>query len=468
MSIWHIYGGNRLTGSTRVQGAKNAVLPIMAASVLSGGETVLHNVPDLRDVTTTLRILQHLGCTAVRDGDTVRIDSRGMHCDFIPHALMRELRSSVIFLGAILARFGTAELSLPGGCVLGARPIDLHLRGLRRVDDLTVIFIERVRCVKHRDGERRVRRCVQCPVHADGLHGVGRVAQPGGIGQAQEHAAERYARVDRVAGRAGHVGHDRALIAEQGIEQGGLARVRAAENHGGHAAVEHICPGKRVQQALQLCDAVLHGGLISIEPEIRNVLIGVVDHGVIVTGDVLQRIIYTLCAPQHRAAELTGGIFRIARGLGVDEVNDGFGLREIHASVEKGALGELTRRCLPRAEGEESFQRGAQHDGRAMALKLCGVLAGVASRRAGERAETEIERPSLLVEQLAVNELPVAVLRHGLSVRRAEKRVHQRYGKGTRYAHDADGGNACAGRNGGNGITHLSSFFAQGSFLLSS
>lgn len=127
MSIWHIYGGNRLTGSTRVQGAKNAVLPIMAASVLSGGETVLHNVPDLRDVTTTLRILQHLGCTAVRDGDTVRIDSRGMHCDFIPHALMRELRSSVIFLGAILARFGTARLSMPGGCELGPRPVNLAL-----------------------------------------------------------------------------------------------------------------------------------------------------------------------------------------------------------------------------------------------------------------------------------------------------------------------------------------------------
>ena len=131
MSIWHIYGGNRLTGSTREQGAKNAVLPIMAASVLSGGETVLHNVPDLRDVTTTLRILQHLGCTAVRDGDTVRIDSRGMHCDFIPHALMRELRSSVIFLGAILARFGTARLSMPGGCELGPRPVNLHLDALR-------------------------------------------------------------------------------------------------------------------------------------------------------------------------------------------------------------------------------------------------------------------------------------------------------------------------------------------------
>lgn len=122
MSIWHIYGGNRLTGSTQVQGAKNAVLPIMAASVLAGSETVLHNVPDLKDVTITLRILRHLGCTAERDGDTVRIDSRGMNRDFIPHDLMRELRSSVIFLGAILTRFGTASLSMPGGCELGPRP----------------------------------------------------------------------------------------------------------------------------------------------------------------------------------------------------------------------------------------------------------------------------------------------------------------------------------------------------------
>ena len=131
MSIWHIYGGNRLTGSTQVQGAKNAVLPIMAASVLAGSETVLHNVPDLKDVTITLRILRHLGCTVERDGDTVRIDSRGMNRDFIPHDLMRELRSSVIFLGAILTRFGTASLSMPGGCELGPRPVNLHLDALR-------------------------------------------------------------------------------------------------------------------------------------------------------------------------------------------------------------------------------------------------------------------------------------------------------------------------------------------------
>ena len=116
-------------------------------------------------------------------------------------------------------------------------------------------------------------------------------------------------------------------------------RMRMDENDenaspsGGHAAVEHICPGKRVQQALQLCDTVLHGGLISSELEIRNVLIGVVDHGVIVTGDVLQRIIYTLCAPQHRAAELTGSVFRGGGGLGLYDVDDGLGLGEVEPAV---------------------------------------------------------------------------------------------------------------------------------------
>ena len=131
MNIWHITGGSRLEGALGVQGAKNAVLPIMAASVVTGAETELEGVPDLRDVEATLRILRHLGCRAEREGAHVYIDSRGMcRCD-VPHTLMRELRSSVIFLGAILARCGEASLSLPGGCELGPRPVDLHLEALR-------------------------------------------------------------------------------------------------------------------------------------------------------------------------------------------------------------------------------------------------------------------------------------------------------------------------------------------------
>lgn len=131
MSVWHIAGGNRLSGSVTVQGAKNAVLPIMAASVLAPGETELLNVPTLRDVNTTIRILRGLGCSVAREGDAVYIDSRPMSRSEIPHSLMRELRSSVIFLGALLARCGHARLSMPGGCELGPRPIDLHLMALR-------------------------------------------------------------------------------------------------------------------------------------------------------------------------------------------------------------------------------------------------------------------------------------------------------------------------------------------------
>lgn len=131
MSVWHVNGGNRLSGSVTVQGAKNAVLPIMAASVLAPGETELLNVPELRDVDATIRILRGLGCAVERDGDVVNIDSRPAIRAEIPHRLMRELRSSVIFLGALLARCGSARLSMPGGCELGPRPIDLHLMALR-------------------------------------------------------------------------------------------------------------------------------------------------------------------------------------------------------------------------------------------------------------------------------------------------------------------------------------------------
>lgn len=131
MSIWRIRGVRSLEGSVKVHGAKNAVLPIMAASILCGCRSKLLNCPELRDVDASINILRHLGCEVERDGDTVTIDSRRMACSHIPHELMREMRSSVIFLGAILARCGEATLSTPGGCELGPRPIDLHLSALR-------------------------------------------------------------------------------------------------------------------------------------------------------------------------------------------------------------------------------------------------------------------------------------------------------------------------------------------------
>jgi UDP-N-acetylglucosamine 1-carboxyvinyltransferase len=131
MSALLVTGGRRLEGQARVQGAKNSVLPILAAAILAKDVCVLHNCPRLRDVDASLRILRHLGCQVERRGDTLLVDSRGLSQGEIPHELMREMRSSVIFLGAILARVGEAKLSMPGGCELGPRPIDLHLLALR-------------------------------------------------------------------------------------------------------------------------------------------------------------------------------------------------------------------------------------------------------------------------------------------------------------------------------------------------
>lgn len=131
MSYYEIQGGQPLRGALAIHGAKNSVLPILAACLLVPGQSVIHNCPDLSDVSATLDILRLLGCRAEREGDTVVIDASALSRSDIPEFLMREMRSSVIFLGALLARLGTAELSYPGGCELGPRPIDLHLAALR-------------------------------------------------------------------------------------------------------------------------------------------------------------------------------------------------------------------------------------------------------------------------------------------------------------------------------------------------
>lgn len=131
MNIWRVRGAERLEGSLRVQGAKNAILPILAACILTGCETELTNCPKLRDVEASLNILRHLGCKVSWEEDVIHIDSRSICCWSIPHDLMRAMRSSVIFLGAVLGRCGVASLSMPGGCELGPRPIDLHLEAMR-------------------------------------------------------------------------------------------------------------------------------------------------------------------------------------------------------------------------------------------------------------------------------------------------------------------------------------------------
>ena len=131
MSQLLVRGGRPLHGEVTIQGAKNSVLPILAATVLTGDRVVLRGCPRLRDVDASIRILQSLGCRAQWEGDALTVDTAALNRCEISDILMREMRSSAIFLGAVLARLGRADISYPGGCELGPRPIDLHLSGLR-------------------------------------------------------------------------------------------------------------------------------------------------------------------------------------------------------------------------------------------------------------------------------------------------------------------------------------------------
>lgn len=133
MAILQIRGPVRLSGELTVHGAKNSTLPLMAAALLCEGESVLHNCPKLSDVDVSIRILRALGCRVKREGASLTIDPTSADDWEIPDTLMREMRSSIVFLGAILSKMGKAVLSFPGGCELGPRPIDLHVKALRRL-----------------------------------------------------------------------------------------------------------------------------------------------------------------------------------------------------------------------------------------------------------------------------------------------------------------------------------------------
>ncbi len=131
MARIQVTGGRRLSGSVEISGAKNAVLPILMAALLTDRPCRLGGVPYLRDVTTTMQLLGQMGVDiAVGDHSCVSLDAAGLSTDLAPYELVKTMRASILVLGPLLARHGSARVSLPGGCAIGARPVDLHLKGL--------------------------------------------------------------------------------------------------------------------------------------------------------------------------------------------------------------------------------------------------------------------------------------------------------------------------------------------------
>lgn len=123
----HIYGGQPLYGECRIQGSKNAVLPILAATVLVDGITILDNCPQIADVSCMLRLLESIGCVVCRHEGRITVDARALSGSSLPEAYVTRMRSSVILMGALLGRCRNVSIAYPGGCVIGKRPIDMHL-----------------------------------------------------------------------------------------------------------------------------------------------------------------------------------------------------------------------------------------------------------------------------------------------------------------------------------------------------
>ncbi|HEY7671232.1 MAG TPA: UDP-N-acetylglucosamine 1-carboxyvinyltransferase [Gammaproteobacteria bacterium] len=132
MDKLEIIGGKALAGEVTVSGAKNAALPVLAATLLADGPVMLSNVPHLNDVTTTVKLLRQMGVEVTfHDGVKIEIDARHVAKFVAPYELVKTMRASILVLGPLLGRFGSADVSLPGGCAIGARPVNLHVNGLR-------------------------------------------------------------------------------------------------------------------------------------------------------------------------------------------------------------------------------------------------------------------------------------------------------------------------------------------------
>lgn len=133
MDRFLIRGGKKLNGTVRASGSKNAALPILVATLLTDEPCVLHRVPDLRDVRTTLKILEYLGKKVTYENGTVTVSADGQLKNSLPYELVKQMRASFWVAGPLLARFLEAEIPLPGGCAIGVRPVDIHLKGFEKL-----------------------------------------------------------------------------------------------------------------------------------------------------------------------------------------------------------------------------------------------------------------------------------------------------------------------------------------------
>ena len=252
-----INGGTPLQGSVRIHGAKNAVLPILAATVLADGVHTVKNCPRLSDVSITEEILKSLGAKTVRREDALVVDATGETGSFIPEKLMRKLRSSVVFMGAVLAKTGRVKISAPGGCELGPRPIDLHLKALSLLG--AEIYEE------HGYLEHYAKRLTGCHIHLD-FPSVGATENVmlAGVLAEGETVITNAARDPEICDLANFLNACGARVSGAGTSSIRIEGVRTL-----HPASYTVMPD-RIAATTYLCAAAATGGEVTVthmEPE---------------------------------------------------------------------------------------------------------------------------------------------------------------------------------------------------------
>ena len=252
MDYFAVEGGRPLEGRVFVHGAKNSALPLLAATLLADGESVLHNCPDIEDVRTALAILESLGCKTRREGSTLCIDASGLSKFCVEKRLAGKMRSSILFLGALLARCGKAELALPGGCPLGERPIDLHVKSLAKLGARFRFEkgILQAACRERRDGD------IFLSIPSVGATENLLLAFALGSGTVTLHGAAREPEITDLIGFLRAAGAD--------IRGAGTSELTICGTHKLHGATYTILPD-RIETATYLCMAAGCGGEVELQ-----------------------------------------------------------------------------------------------------------------------------------------------------------------------------------------------------------
>ncbi len=264
MDKLRIKGGGPLRGEVKVSGAKNAALPILCAALLGSGELELDNVPQLHDVATMIRLLEQLGVKAVRAGDRVTLDAGAISSHEAPYELVKTMRASILVLGPLVARFGAARVSLPGGCAIGQRPVDQHIKGLQAMG--AEIHVE------HGYVEARAKRLRGTHIFTDmvTVTGTENLMMAATLAQG-ETVIENAAREPEVADLARALTAMGALIEGAGTDRiviQGVERLSGAS---------HRVMADRIEAGTFLCAVVATGGevlLTGAQPETMEATLG--------------------------------------------------------------------------------------------------------------------------------------------------------------------------------------------------